>query len=45
MGAMDVLLTAAGITKVAATLAVLRAGFANRLMIDEALARALLDRI
>ncbi|MGS4946092.1 sugar-binding transcriptional regulator [Meridianimarinicoccus sp. RP-17] len=45
MGAMDVLVTAAGITKAAATLAVLRAGFVNRLMIDEALARALLDRI
>lgn len=38
----DVTLLAAGRTKVRATLAVLRAGFVNRLIADEELARALL---
>lgn len=45
MGDMDVLMTAGGTSKAAATLAVLRAGFVNRLMIDEALARAVLERV
>jgi len=45
MGAMDVVVTAAGVSKAAATLAVLRAGFVKRLMIDAPLARALLDRV
>lgn len=40
----DVILLAAGISKVRATLAVLRAGFVNRLVTDEATAQALLDR-
>ncbi|TFL16211.1 sugar-binding transcriptional regulator [Jannaschia formosa] len=43
MGEMDVLVTAAGVTKAAATLAVLRARFVDRLLIDETLARAILD--
>jgi len=43
MGEMDVMITAAGVTKAAATLAVLRAGFVDRLLIDEILARAILD--
>jgi DNA-binding transcriptional regulator LsrR (DeoR family) len=38
----DVLLLAAGPAKTAATLAVLRAGFVNRLIADETLARAVL---
>ncbi len=38
----DVMLLAAGIGKTAATLALLRAGLVNRLIADEALARALL---
>ncbi|MEM8571447.1 MAG: sugar-binding transcriptional regulator [Pseudomonadota bacterium] len=41
---MDVLVCAGGVTKAAATLAVLRAGFVNRLMIDETLAHAILER-
>lgn len=45
MGNMDVLLTAGGTSKAVATLAVLRAGFVNRLIIDEALARAVIDRV
>lgn len=45
MSAADVLLTAGGVSKTAATLAALRAGFANRLVIDEPLARAVIDRI
>jgi DNA-binding transcriptional regulator LsrR (DeoR family) len=45
MGNMDVVLMAGGVTKAVATLAVLRAGFANRLMIDETLARAVLDQV
>ncbi|MDT8857543.1 sugar-binding domain-containing protein [Paracoccaceae bacterium Fryx2] len=39
----DVTLLAAGTAKARATLAVLRAGFVNRVIADEALARALLD--
>ena len=39
---MDVVVTAGGVTKAAATLAVLRAGFVDRLLIDENLARAIL---
>lgn len=42
MAAMDVTITAGGVTKTAATLAVLRAGFVNRLIVDETLARALI---
>lgn len=45
MGDMDVVVTAGGTSKTAATLAVLRAGFVNRLMIDETLARAVLDQM
>lgn len=43
MGAMDVTITAGGATKAPATLAVLRAGFVDRLIVDETLARAILD--
>ncbi|MEM9248529.1 MAG: sugar-binding transcriptional regulator [Pseudomonadota bacterium] len=43
MGEMDVTITAGGVTKAQATLAVLRAGFVDRLLVDETLARALLD--
>lgn len=39
---MDVVVTAGGTTKAAATLAVLRAGFVDRLLIDENLARVIL---
>jgi DNA-binding transcriptional regulator LsrR (DeoR family) len=39
---MEVVVTAGGATKAAATLAVLRAGFVDRLLIDENLARAIL---
>jgi len=39
---MDVLVTAGGATKDVATLAVLRAGFVDRLLVDEVLARRLL---
>lgn len=42
MGAMDVTITAGGRTKARATLAVLRAGFVDRLLVDETLARAIL---
>lgn len=42
MGAMDVTITAGGVTKTDATLAVLRAGFVDRLIADETLARAIL---
>ncbi len=42
--ATDVMLLAAGLSKTVATLAVLRAGFVNRLIVDEGLARALLAR-
>lgn len=45
MGAMDVTITAGGVTKAPATLAVLRAGFVDRLIVDETLARDLLDRV
>ncbi len=45
MGNMDTVITAAGITKLAATLAVLRAGFVDRLLVDENLARALSDTL
>lgn len=40
---MDTVITAGGVTKAAATLAVLRAGFVDRLLIDENLARVILD--
>lgn len=40
---MDVVITAGGATKKAATLAVLRAGFVDRLFLDETLAEAILD--
>jgi DNA-binding transcriptional regulator LsrR (DeoR family) len=40
---MDVVVMAGGVTKAAATLAVLRAGFVDRLLIDENLARVILD--
>lgn len=43
MADMDVMVTAAGATKATATLAVLRAGFVDRLLTDETLARALLQ--
>jgi DNA-binding transcriptional regulator LsrR (DeoR family) len=39
---MDVVITAGGVTKAQATLAVLRAGFVDRLLIDENLARVIL---
>jgi DNA-binding transcriptional regulator LsrR (DeoR family) len=39
---MDVVVMAGGATKAAATLAVLRAGFVDRLLIDENLARVIL---
>jgi DNA-binding transcriptional regulator LsrR (DeoR family) len=42
---MDVLVTAGGVTKDVATLAVLRAGFVDRLLVDEVLARRLLAMI
>ena len=42
---MDSVILASGVAKCAATLAVLRAGFAKRLLVDEALAQALLDRV
>ena len=42
MEGMDVVVTAGGVTKAAATLAVLRAGFVDRLLIDENLARVVL---
>ena len=42
MTGMDTVLVAGGIGKYAATLAVLRAGFVKRLMVDEGLATALL---
>jgi DNA-binding transcriptional regulator LsrR (DeoR family) len=42
MHGMDVVVTAGGVTKAAATLAVLRAGFVDRLLIDENLARVVL---
>lgn len=45
MGAMDVTITAGGASKAAVTLAVLRAGFADRLLLDETLARAILDAV
>ncbi|MDJ1007407.1 MAG: sugar-binding domain-containing protein [Paracoccaceae bacterium] len=45
MAEMDVVVTAGGATKAAATLAVLRAGFVDRLLIDETLARAVIERI
>lgn len=45
MGDMNVIVTAGGVTKAAATLAVLRAGFVNRLMIDESLARVVIEQI
>ena len=40
----DTVVLASGTTKTAATLAVLRAGFVKRLLVDEALALALLDQ-
>ncbi len=40
--ATDVILLAAGVSKARATLALMRAGIVNRLIADEALARALL---
>jgi DNA-binding transcriptional regulator LsrR (DeoR family) len=40
---MDVVVMAGGVTKAAATLAVLRAGFVDRLLIDENLARVILE--
>jgi DNA-binding transcriptional regulator LsrR (DeoR family) len=43
MRQMDVVVTAGGVTKAAATLAVLRAGFVDRLLTDENLARAILE--
>lgn len=43
MGGTDVTVTAGGATKCEATLAVLRAGFVNRLLIDEVLARRVLE--
>jgi DNA-binding transcriptional regulator LsrR (DeoR family) len=42
---MDVAVTAGGVTKAAATLAVLRAGFVDRLLIDENLARVILASV
>ncbi|MEO0999035.1 MAG: sugar-binding transcriptional regulator [Pseudomonadota bacterium] len=45
MAAMDVVVTAGGLTKAAATLAVLRAGFVDRLIVDETLAGAILERV
>lgn len=42
MAQMDTVLLAGGLGKLAATLAVLRAGFCKRLLVDEGLARALL---
>jgi len=45
MGEMDVLVTAAGLTKAAATLAVLRAGFVDRLLIDQTLAVGILEQV
>ena len=44
MGKMDVTIMAGGATKAAATLAVLRAGFDDRLLIDETLARVIIER-
>ncbi|MEL6207463.1 MAG: sugar-binding transcriptional regulator [Pseudomonadota bacterium] len=44
MGTMDVTITAGGATKTEATLAVLRAGFVDRLILDETLARAILSQ-
>ncbi len=44
MGNMDVTITAGGVTKLDATLAVLRAGFVDRLFVDETLGRAILDQ-
>ena len=45
MGDMDVIVTAGGVSKAAATLAVLRAGFVKRLLIDEGLARVIIDQM
>lgn len=42
---MDVSITAGGATKLLATLAVLRAGFVDRLFVDEILAQALLKEV
>nr|WP_306268925.1 sugar-binding transcriptional regulator [Pararhizobium sp. IMCC3301] len=43
MSAMDVVITAGGATKATATVAVLRAGFVDRLFLDEILAEAILQ--
>lgn len=43
MAEMDTVLLAGGMGKLAATLAVLRAGFVKKLLVDEALAKALVD--
>lgn len=45
MRRMDAVLTAGGATKAAATLAVLRAGFVKRLLIDEVLANRMLEML
>ncbi len=45
MRKMDSVILTSGVRKCAATLAVLRAGFTSRLLVDEALAQALLDSI
>jgi len=43
MAAMDVTVCAGGVTKASATLAILRAGFVTRLLVDELLAARLLE--
>lgn len=45
MSDMDVVITAGGATKMSATLAVLRAGFGDRLFVDEILAEAILEKV